>query len=126
VHIFKAGKVFITGYISYQSNYMYVMCVKWLTVVTHTHTHTCTHTCTHTYHTRTHAHTHTQSSPGSTEESISLISDSIPRVFTHASEALERCMLLTEGWGVCGVIKAIEVIVDKSAQELDDKASLKT
>ena len=37
-HLLFVGKVFITGYISHQSYYMYVMCVKWVTVVTHTHT----------------------------------------------------------------------------------------
>ena len=45
------------------------------------------------------------------EETVSQISDSVPKVFTFCSEGLERCIQLTEGWGLPGLIRAVEVCV---------------
>ena len=72
------------------------------------HTHT-SHTPSPPPLTHMHTHIHTQPLPTSIEDSISLISESVLNVFTCTFEALERCVQLTEGWGICGLIKAIEV-----------------
>ena len=44
------------------------------------------------------------------EESVSLVADSILKVFAFSSEAMDRCLKLTEGWGLTGLIKAIREV----------------
>ena len=39
-----------------------------------------------------------------------MIADSVVKVFTFASEAVDRCLKLTEGWGLTGLIKAIREV----------------
>jgi len=43
------------------------------------------------------------------EESVSVITVSVPRLFSLASEGLERCTSLTQGWGINGLLKALDV-----------------
>ena len=51
-----------------------------------------------------------QDSVGGVEESISLFADSVIKVFTFGGEAVERCLKLTEGWGLTGLIKALREV----------------
>ena len=44
------------------------------------------------------------------EEGVSVIADSVVKVFTFASEAVDRCLKLTEGWGLTALIKAIKEV----------------
>lgn len=44
------------------------------------------------------------------EEGVGVIADSVVKVFTFASEAVDRCLKLTEGWGITGLIKAIREV----------------
>ena len=44
------------------------------------------------------------------EEGVGVIADSVVKVFTFASEAVDRCLKLTEGWGLTGLIKAIREV----------------
>ena len=46
---------------------------------------------------------------GGLEEGVSLLTSSIPWVFQYASEALERCIHLTGGWGLNGLLKSLQV-----------------
>ena len=39
-----------------------------------------------------------------------MIADSAVKVFTFASEAVDRCFKLTEGWGLTGLIKAVREV----------------
>lgn len=50
-----------------------------------------------------------QSSLEGVEETVSQIALSVPQLFTFAAKGLERCMQLTEGWGLSGLVKTLEV-----------------
>ena len=53
-----------------------------------------------------------QDSVGGVEEGVGLFADSVVKVFTFGGEAVERCLKLTEGWGLIALIKSLrEVIV---------------
>ena len=48
------------------------------------------------------------------EETLQLSSQSVSQVFVFAATAMENCSLLTEGWGVCALVKTLEVGPDFS------------
>ena len=48
------------------------------------------------------------------EEGVGVITDSVVKVFTFASEAVDRCLKLTEGWGLTGLIKAIREVYPRA------------
>lgn len=50
-----------------------------------------------------------QSVSGGFEEGVGVMSDSVAWVFQFASEAVERCLQLTGGWGLNGLLKALQV-----------------
>lgn len=43
------------------------------------------------------------------EETLQLTSQSVSQVFSFSATAVEHCSLLTEGWGVCALVKTLEV-----------------
>ena len=47
---------------------------------------------------------------GGVEEGVGVVTDSVVKVFTFAAEAVERCLKLTEGWGLTALIKAIREV----------------
>lgn len=47
------------------------------------------------------------------------ISDSVPKVFVWASEALERCMQVTEVWGLGGLLKQLEVFFSEYCDQVE-------
>ena len=44
------------------------------------------------------------------DDVVSNVSKSVPEVFTWGTEALERCGHVTDGWGLCGLLKTLEVV----------------
>ena len=44
------------------------------------------------------------------EEGVGVMADSVVKVFTFASESVDRCLKLTEGWGLTGLVKAIREV----------------
>ena len=50
-----------------------------------------------------------QSLEGGLEEGVASMSASIPRVFQFASEAVERCLQITGGWGFNALVKSLKV-----------------
>ena len=43
------------------------------------------------------------------EDTVTSLSSSIPAILQTASEAMDRCRLLTEGCGAVGLVRALEV-----------------
>ena len=52
----------------------------------------------------------TQDTVVGVEEGVGVIADSVVKVFTFASEAVDRCLKLTEGWGLTALIKAMKEV----------------
>lgn len=50
-----------------------------------------------------------QSLEGGLEEGVAQLTSSTPWVFQFASEAQERCLQLTGGWGLNGLVKSLQV-----------------
>ena len=50
-----------------------------------------------------------QSSLEGVEETVSAITASVSQLFVITGHGLERCMQLTEGWGLPGLIRTLEV-----------------
>ena len=47
---------------------------------------------------------------GGVEEGVGLFADSAVKVFTFAAEAVDRCLKLTEGWGLTALVRALREV----------------